>query len=430
MTSLILRSRLSQKNIDDYKPFSPKTVLLLKKTAKKFRGKAIIHINATAHGGGVVEILKSQVPLERSLGLKSYWLVIKAKPSFYEITKKIHNLLHGKEGGLTEGEKKEYIAVNKALATSFRAFCGKNGISSGIVIVHDPQPLGMIHGIPKEFFPVLRLHIDLLTPNVDAVRFFEHSMDAYPVIVVSNAEYINPLSAFAFSKKIFVLPPALDPLSEKNVPMTPEAARMILAQFNINYLDPIVTQVSRFDPWKDPMGVIQAYYIAKNSVPNLQLVLAGFIVAKDDPEAERIFDTVKKHAKGDPDIFLFSDPRNLGSVSNEIFISALYTASSVVVQKSVREGFGLTMTEAMWKGKVVVAGDTSGGRLQIKNNRTGILVKSPEEAGRAIARLLKSETVRIRLGRAAHRSVARRFLLPIFLLKNIRLYCRVSGKKV
>jgi len=406
-------------NYGDYKKINSGVFHQLKTAAAKLKGKKVIHVNATPFGGGVAEILRSQVPFEQYLGIQSRWLVLRAPKQFFVITKKIHNLIQGKPGLLSADEKNFYLGVNQELSQRFQKILEK--LNPDIVFIHDPQPLPLIQFLSPNCPVILRLHIDLSSPNPSIIEFLRPFIERYQSVILSSKDY---LSALRFLKKslVKIIPPAIDPLTAKNCPMDKRTAALILEKLEINYLKPVIAQVSRFDPWKDPLGVIKAYYIAKKEIENLQLVLAGFQLAKDDPEAAMVFKEVEKHAKGDPDIFLFSDPRQLGDVQNDIFINALYTTSALIIQKSIREGFGLTMTEAMWKGKAVIAGKTSGALLQIKNNKNGVLVSSPEEAAGAIVRLIKNERLRERLGKAARQSAKERFLMPKHVLSNIKEY--------
>lgn len=406
-------------NIRERRNLNPKIFRSIIEISRQVRAKTVIHINATPSGGGVAELLRSQVPLERALGLKSRWFYIRAPRRFFDVTKKIHNLLQGKAGFLSEKEKNFYLSVNRELAESLRRICGR--LDPGVILVHDPQPSALIRQFPAGFFPVCRIHIDLSTSNPAVVEFLRPFISRYEYVILSSKNYRFPLP-WLKRRQIKIIMPAIDPFSEKNRPMSLLAAQSVIEKLGVNPQKPIMAQVSRFDPWKDPLGVIRAYYLAKNKIPDLQLVLAGLMTAKDDPEAIEIFQKVKKYAKGDPDIYLFSDPRELGDVSNDVFINALYTASDIVVQKSIREGFGLTMTEAMWKGKAVIAGRTAGALLQIQDGKNGVLIDSPEEAAKAAVRLLKDEKLRERLGRAAHFSVKRKFLFLRSVLDHLKIY--------
>ena len=410
--------------IDDYKNLTPDIYRNLKNTAKKIKELNVIHINATPEGGGVVEILSSQIPLEKSLGINSHWLFIEAPPEFFDITKQIHNLMQGKNGTLSEKEKRRYLEINKELGKSLNDYLKQ--FSSGIVLIHDPQPLPLIQFIPKQFTSILRLHIDLSTPSSTTLDFLKPYIMKYEHVIATNKNYFTCMPWLEQSKRE-VISPGINPFREKNKDLDLETCQLVISHLGINRTKPIVTQVSRFDPWKDPIGVIHAYYMAKNEIPDLQLVLAGLITATDDPEAESVFKEVQKHAKGDHDIYLFSDPDKVLSskISNDLFINALYTTSTVVMQKSIREGFGQTTTEAMWKGKAVIAGKTIGSMMQIKNNINGILVTSNEEAAKAIVRLVKDEKLRDKLGKAAKETVKNKFLIVHPLLDHLKLYSRL-----
>jgi len=223
----------------------------------------------------------------------------------------------------------------------------------------------------------------------------------------------------------FSIPPSIDPLSPKNQKLNSINRKRLLSKQGIDIGKPILSQVSRFDPWKDPLGVIEAYSMAKLEIQNLQLVLAGIIQAKDDPGARLILEKVKKRAGTDPDIFLFWDQSQINSNSVDCFVSAILTASTVVIQKSIKEGFGLTITEAMWKGKPVIGGNASGVRLQIINNRNGMIVSNTLMAAKAIIKLVRNPKLRNKLGKAARLSVQKRFLQPKYLLENLKVYKQV-----
>jgi trehalose synthase len=408
-------------DVSQYKKFEPEIFDNIFEISKEIRGRVIIHINSSSgKTGGVAELLRSQVPFEKAIGLESHWFEIEGAPiKFFKATKKIHNLLQGKPGQLVEKEESFYASFNQKLVQSLQEICQK--FKSGIIVIHDPQPLPLIQSIPSNFSSVLRLHIDLSAPNQSIVDFLQPLIEKYSSVIVSNKDYLVSLS-WLNKEKAKIIMPAIDPFSDKNREMEPDSAKIIIQKFGINPLKPFVVQVSRFDSWKNPLGVIQAYYLAKKEIENLQLVLAGFFFATDDPEAPGIFKTVQKHARGDQDIFLFAHPERLEEIDNDTFINALYTASTVMVQNSIREGFGLTITEAMWKSKVVIAGTASGALLQIKNGENGILASSAPEVAQAIVQLVKDKPLREKLGKAAHQSVQDQFLLPRFILENIKVY--------
>lgn len=412
---------VENKSFRSYRRFNEVTFRRVTALSRKLKGRRVFHINSTAAGGGVAELLKSQIPLERNLGINSRWLVLKPSDKFFVITKKMHNLLQGRAGFLSKPEKQYYLEESGGIARSLDKFFEKEGID--LLVVHDPQPLVIGLRVAEKTPKLLRLHIDLSTPNVNAVEFFHPYIENYDFLVVSRNDY----RFLWFSKKrTKVIMPAIDPLSDKNVFMRLRDARGILMQFGINPDCPLVTQVSRLDPWKDPLGVIDSYYHAKNHISRLQLVLVGFFQAVDDPEAREVFKRVKKHARGDPDIILLSDTAQLEEVGIGMnkFINAAQTASDVILQKSIREGFGLTVTEAMWKGKPVIGGNAGGIRLQIKNGKNGFIVSDPVKAAHFIVKLLKDKKLRERIGRAARKTVARKFLLPGFLRQNLEVYQR------
>lgn len=408
-------------NIDDYAKITPEIRNEIARTSLRVEGTPVIHINATPVGGGVAELLQSQIPLERSLGIESHWLVLDDIPAaFFDITKKMHNFLQGKEGELTQKEKKLYLDVNKKLSAPLLLYLKK--FEHPLIIVHDPQPLGMIQDarLPKKQM-ALRLHIDLSTPNESFLNFFRPLIEQYPRLVLSAREYV-PNFRWYGQDHIDIIAPAIDPLNEKNRPMEQDEAWRILEEFGLDSSKPLLTQVSRFDPWKDPVGVIEAFREIQKFSPDAQLALAGFATAKDDPEAQTFVEKTEAARNGDTNIFLFSDPKVLGTISNETFINALVRGSSVVFQKSIREGFGLTCTEALWKNKAVISGNTVGGRMQIVHKEGGFIVNSPLEAAEAARILLNDIPKREKMGKAAHETARKNFMITRYILDHLKLY--------
>jgi trehalose synthase len=412
-------------DLSRYREFDAAIEKKLRVAARPLVGKRILHINSTAHGGGVAELLQSQVRFEKELGIKSRWYTLDAPKAFFVVTKQIHDLLQGKRGSISAADRTLYREESRSLAGSFTRIAG--AFKPDIIVLHDPQPLGLAAAAALKAPTIVRLHGDLLTPNADTLEFIRPNIEAARKVVVSNKDYLAQMP-WLRKAQTTVIYPAIDPLSEKNRPLDPAVAHKLLAEYGVNEMKPMIAQVSRFDPWKDPLGVIRAYYLAKNKIPDLQLVLAGLFLAQDDPEAMEVFRHVQKHAAGDHDIFLFSDADAVRAHSSvDMFVSAVYTASTVMVQKSTREGFGLTMTEAMWKGKPLVAGATSGAKVQVRDGANGIIVSSPEEAARAIVRLMRDRTLRAKIGRAARATVRRKFLMPRFVLDNLKLYHKLIG---
>ncbi|MFC1595253.1 glycosyltransferase, partial [Patescibacteria group bacterium] len=377
----------------------------------------IFHINSTSKGGGVAEMLKSQIALEKDLGLDSRWLVIKPRIEFFLITKKIHDFLQGEKGSLTEEEKNLYLTESEKIDIDLAKFFKKN--KPDLIIIHDPQP--MLSGCNRlaEYETILRLHVDLSKPNVSAFNFLKACAIKYDMLIVSRNDYRPKW----FSKeKTAIIMPAIDPLSLKNKSLSLSTAREILLFHGVNPKRPTISQISRFDPWKDPIGVVKAYYEARNEIPDLQLILVGFTQAADDLTAVETLTKVERYAKGDPLIFIFASEKNLRDVNNDIFVNATQIASDVVLQKSKREGFGLTVTEAMWKGKPVIGGDASGIKLQIKHGENGFLVSNHKDAAKYIVKLIKDNKLKAKIGKKAKKTVLQKFLLPRYIKENLEVY--------
>jgi len=299
-------------------------------------------------------------------------------------------------------------------------------MKADIWIIHDPQPAGVIQYLPNFHPSVCRLHIDLTSPNLETWRFIRGFLGMYDLIIVSSKKFIKP----EIKNKTVVIPPAINPLTLKNQALDLKSAQEILTSFGIDVKKPLISQVSRFDPWKRPLEVIEAYKIAKRKIPHLQLALVGFFLAQDDPEALSIFKKVKKKAEGDPDIFLFADVNLLGSLKVDIFVNAIQVASDIILQNSSREGFGLSVTEAMWKGKVVIGGKAEGLKTQIKNGETGFLVSSPKEMARKIVQLIQNPQLARKIGKKAHLSVKKNFLITRLLKDYLNLIKILKDKNI
>jgi len=410
---MLLQVPLSKKKIEDYRKLIKDDLYQeIKELAGQFRGLKIVHINATSLGGGVAEILNTLAPLTNDLGIKCQWFVLPPDKKFFTITKKIHNSLQSEGVILTSEEKSFYLSKNQEIAGFLE------DIKADIWIIHDPQPLALISYYPKLRPAILRLHIDLSRPQEETWKFLLPHMQKYDKIIFSIKDFVHG----DISKgKIKIFPPAIDPLSPKNISLNPESSKSILQDLEINIDKPLITQVSRFDIWKDPLGVIRAYYLAKKEIPDLQLALVGLILAQDDPEAMEIFKKVRKHASGDPDIFMFSDIRKI-NIENDVLINAFQVASDVILQKSIKEGFGLTVTEAMWKARPVIGGNVGGIKIQIKNGKNGFLVNSPEEAAKRIVQLIKNPGTANQIGKEAKKTVGEKFLIPRLLRDYLKLF--------
>ena len=407
--------------LDAYRPYMDQDLAdELISVAHDLRHVHIAHLNATAIGGGVAEILQSMVPLFNALGIATQRMVINpTEPEFFHVTKKIHNLLQGAEGFLSQDELEIYLGNLKQVAKAMQ----RDHLSADVWFLHDPQLLplaGMLRaGMPCGGGAWLWIcHIDLTRPNQSALDSLLPMHSDYDHLIFSLQQYVP--AKHVVDKPVYIAPPAIDPLAEKNSPMGEEGAWDIVSSMGIDRSRPLVTQVSRFDLWKDPWGVIDAFRLARESVPNLQLALVGLTQASDDPEAGAMLDSVLSHAAGDPDIHLFHDPESI-QVGNDQMVNAFQMASSVLVQKSTREGFGLTVTEGMWKGKPMIGGNAGGIRIQIDDGANGYLVSSPQECARRIVTLLQDSELASFIGAAGRASVRRRFLLPRLALDYLKV---------
>ncbi len=408
-------------SLDDYLLYMPPAqadeLLSLASEMSQYR---FAHLNSTATGGGVAEILQSMVPLFNALGVPTERIVINpTQAEFFQVTKKIHNLLQGADGSLSNDELEVYHDNIRQVAKVM----SHDSVSADIWFMHDPQLLplaGLLRrngsANSKAWFWIC--HIDLTRPNDSALSSLLPLHDDYDHLIFSLEDYVP--RHMLNGTPVYIAPPAIDPLTSKNQAMDETEAWDIVSRMGVDRSRPLVTQVSRFDLWKDPWGVIDAYRMARKSVPGLQLALLGLSQAADDPEALEVVNSVAAHAGGDPDIHLYHDPSGLPASIDEI-VNAFQVASSVLMQKSTREGFGLTVTEAMWKGKPMIGGNAGGIRLQIEDGVSGYLVSSPEECADRIVALMSSDSLAENMGTAAHDSVLHRFLLPRLALDYLKV---------
>ncbi|MBI2594855.1 MAG: glycosyltransferase [Candidatus Colwellbacteria bacterium] len=407
---------VKKKNINKYrKVVGAEVIGGLKSFSRSLKGKRVVHINSTAKGGGVAEILMSLVPLQRSLGVDSRWFVVNPPAKFFEITKKFHNALQGAKIKFSKAELDYYLKINEQFAEEL------SKLKADLFIIHDPQPLASWHFVRRSlgegglnYHPraISRIHIDLSTPNKQLLEFLLPYLKEYDKVIFSLKSFVPkglPVS------RVAIIPPAIDPLAPKNEPMNLSKAKKVLAGLGVDVSRPVVAQVSRFDSWKDPIGVIDAYCLAKKRIKGLQLVLLGNAIAKDDPESAMMIKKVKKYAGDDPDIHLVN-------VDGEILVNAVQTAADIVLQKSIREGFGLTATEALWKKRPVIAGNVGGLALQIDNPHNGILVEKPNTAADAVVKLLRNKKFAAELGKEGHRTVLKNYLITRLIRDHHRLY--------
>ena len=376
------------------------------KKARKLYGKYILNINSTYQGGGVAEILSSLVPLMNNTGIDAEWRILHGNPDFFTVTKKFHNALQGAKINLTDLKKKLYTETNGDFAIYTH-------IKHDAVMIHDPQPLPLITFYRKRQPWIWRCHIDLTNPNKEVWDYLKSFILRYDAVIVSMEEYKRK----DLPVQQFVIPPAIDPLTPKNMPLPKATIDKYLNKFNIPKDKPLITQISRFDPWKDPLGVIEVFKKVKEEV-DARLVLCGSM-ASDDPEGYEIYNEVQKAAKPlveKGDIILLT-------TENNILVNVLQRVSDVILQKSTREGFGLTVTEALWKGTPVVASNVGGIKLQIKNGWNGFLLDPKDYDGFAkkIIEILKDKELARTLGKNGTEYVRKNFLITRLLIQHLDL---------
>ncbi len=378
----------------------------LRRLGEKLAGLRIVNVNSTREGGGVAEILDWLVPLQCSLGLDSRWEVIHGDPRFFEITKKIHNGLQGKPVDLSAKDWRIHKDVNEQNMERLRPLLAE----ADIVVIHDPQPAALLGLCPERKGKwIWRAHIDISRPFRPVWKFLRGLVGKYDASIFSMSEFAQLLP-----HPQFLVPPSIDPLSAKNRELSPEELESARAQFGLDPSRPLLVQVSRFDRFKDPVGVIRAYRLVRKVAP-VQLVLAGG-GATDDPEGKAVLDDVVEAAQGDPDIHVLLLPSSAHKT-----INALQRLADIVLQKSTREGFGLTVTEGLWKGKPVIGGDVGGIRLQVVNRHTGFLVNTPEGAAHRIRYLLHHRERMRQIGETGREFVRENFLLT----RNLRDYLAI-----
>jgi trehalose synthase len=378
----------------------------LRKLAAAVTGRSMLHINATAYGGGVAEILQNLVPLLRDAGVDAHWSVLDAPAPFFDITKKIHNALQGMPLDLSPAEQKLFLDVARENAAQLR--------EADVILAHDPQAVALRHFAGARGAGwVWRCHIDLTTAYQPVWSFLRPYVDEHDASIWTMPEFVRPDLRMS---RVLIQAPTIDPFSVKNREMPLAEARQVVQGFGVDVERPILLQVSRFDPWKDPLGVIDAYRLVKVEVPGVQLVMIGSL-ADDDPEGAEYLRRTSEHARGDPDIFLFT---NLDGVKDRE-VNAFQRAATVVLQKSLREGFGLVIAEALWKGVPVVGGKVGGIPLQIEDGVSGYLVTSVEEAATRTLELLKDPALRRSMAQAGRERVRDRFLITRDLRDQLEL---------
>ncbi|MEW6162762.1 MAG: glycosyltransferase [Nitrospirota bacterium] len=387
---------------DQYVGVSPKSdLILLQMLGAKLSQRSYLHINSTRAGGGVAEILQRMIPILGELGIDARWEVIEGDSKFFDITKKIHNALQGNAEIITDEMWQYHLKINGQNAE-------KINLEADAVIIHDPQPAPLIE-FKKTGLWMWRCHIDLSNPQIGVWDYISQYCEKYDAAIFSVAKF-----ARAMTIDQYIAPPSIDPISEKNRDLTEEEMNETLKKFQIPTDRPIILQVSRFDRFKDPIGVIAAYRIVKK-YNDCILILAGS-PATDDPEGEAVLKEVKEFAAGDPDIYILLLPP-----FSDRDINVLQRIATVILQKSLREGFGLTVSESMWKGKPVIGGAVGGIPLQIVHGITGFLVHSVEGAAFRVRQLLNNPDMAKKMGEGAREHVRKNFLIT----RQIRDYLSI-----
>jgi trehalose synthase len=385
---------------------SPNVIHQIEQLAAPLKGARVLHINSTKEGGGVAEILHKLIPLKQALGIEADWDIITGNQEFYQCTKGFHNALQGMRQSISEKLLQNYENINKKNEERLRSKLQK----ADFVFIHDPQPAPLLKFISERRGKwIWRCHIDASKPYRQVWKYLREWVTPYDASIFSLPEFAQPLP-----HPQYIIPPSIDPLSEKNCPLPDYEIKNVFSEFNLDPELPLITQVSRYDRFKDPLGVIEAYKLASKLTP-LQLVLAGG-GASDDPEGEMILNEVKEASNGAPNIHVLLLPADANRT-----INALQRASDIVLQKSIREGFGLTVSEGMWKGKPVIGGDTGGIRLQVINHYTGFLVRTPEGAALRTRYLLHRRDKLEDMGMRAKRFVRENFLITRHLREYLTL---------
>jgi trehalose synthase len=405
---------VGHKSLRDYATIASRGLMeQILRLAEPLAGKRVVHLSATAFGGGVAEINYTLIPLMQDAGLGVEWRIIHGAEDFFNVTKTIHNALQGNPQGLSDEQREVFRRYSELNAAQFDG-------EYDFIVVHDPQPVAMIDHLGASGGRwIWRCHIDLSEPNRDALDFLLPSICRYDAAIFHRRQYVPDADGLP---PAFIWPPAIDPLAPKNMALSPEDAAYIVDQFGIDVERPLLTQVSRFDPWKDPLGVIDAYRGVKERFPDVQLALVGSM-AHDDPEGWDFYNQTVAYAAGDPDIYILSNLNNVGSVE----VNAFQVHSAAVLQKSIREGFGLTVSEALWKARPTVAGRVGGIVDQIVDGETGWLVSSSSECAEACIEAIRDpREARVRALRGKE-VVRRNFLTPRLLRDWLVLFNRLLG---
>ncbi len=407
---MLQKISLGTGNIDKYRLIQPREVIdEVVNLAKELKGLRLCHINSTPFGGGVAELLVSYIPLLRSLGIHADWQIIRGDRRFFTITKGLHNSLQGArfQSGRAYAWRDLYLSINKANAAQLDP-------DYDVFVVNDPQPAVMRHYLSGNKAKwIWRCHVDSSQPDETVWQFLRPYIEEYDAAIFTLEQFV-PKEIHL--DRIAAMAPAIDPFSSKNMFIKRYVCRELVENLGIDRRRMLITQVSRFDRWKDPFGTIAAYLLAKEKIPGLQLALVGSF-AGDDPEAWEMYAAINEEANRDDDIFVFSNLTGVGNME----VNAFQRASDLVIQKSIREGFGLVVAEALWKETPVIAGNTGGIPLQMSGELGQYLVDSVEECAEKIVQLLRNPALRNRLGRMGKEAITANFLLPRLVRDELTL---------
>jgi trehalose synthase len=384
--------------------------------ARELSGVRICHVNSTAYGGGVAELLSRYLPLIQGFGISAEWRLIHGAPEFFTVTKSFHNALQGAHYDLPKSAQTLYLSVNEESAELLDA-------NYDVIVVHDPQPAAVRHFAGRRNAKwIWRCHVDSSAADAQVVDFLAPYIDEYDALVFTMPAFLLPRLDQA---RASFIAPAIDPFATKNIDLPIELCRRAISDSGIDLERPLLLQVSRFDPWKDPLGVVEAYRMVKREISGVQLALIG-AMAGDDPEGWQLLDLVQEESARDPDLFVFTNVAGVGSMEVNVF----QRGCDVVVQKSIREGFGLVVSEALWKEKPVVAGRAGGIPMQFPEGFDEYLVDGVEDCARRITHLLHHLGERGRFGRAGRERVRSEFLLPRLARDELKLIWKVVNGKV
>ncbi len=417
MTTLPIRET-GEKRLEDYRPLvGDRVIEEILALAEPLRGKRVLHVNSSGFGGGVADLLEALVPLMNDVGLQAEWRTIRGDSSFFDVTKAMHNSLQGKPMRWTAAMWDTWLKFNQQNAAELDP-------DYDVIIIHDPQPAALLHYLRQRNGTnpacwLWRCHIDLTDMPRSLWRRLLPYLRSYDGTEFSMQEFVGPSLA---GPRIFISTPAIDPLNPKNVPLNKRAAARALKPFGIDPQRPLMAQVSRFDPWKDPLGVIDVYRLVKTEVPDLQLVMIGPMAA-DDPEGLLFFELAARRAGEDPDIHLLTNLNGAGDMA----VNAVQTRADILLQKSVREGFGLSVSGSLWHSKPVIASRAGGIVMQVLDGETGFHAESTGEFADKALTLLSDRDLSRKMGRKARAHVRSNFLVTRSLRDNLQTYGALLG---